>query len=71
VFGGAGMVAGMGRQTLACALVIMVLRPVAITANGTAVEGVCATGAIHRLIVPVVELGRVPVGRQYGAVFAK
>ena len=38
MFGGAGMVAGMGRQALACALGIMVLRPVAITANGTAVE---------------------------------
>jgi hypothetical protein len=41
-----------------------------IIANGTAVEGVCVTGAAIRLIVPVVSKETVPVASWYGAVFA-
>jgi len=47
-------------QTLACALAIMVLYAGNLKPNGTAVEGVCVTGAAIRLIVLVVtrELSR-------------
>jgi hypothetical protein len=38
--------------------------------NGTAVEGVCATGEAIRQTVPVVSKGRVPVASWYGAIFA-
>ena len=38
--------------------------------NGTAVEGVCVSGAAIRLIVPVASKERVPVASRYGAVFA-
>jgi hypothetical protein len=39
--------------------------------NGTAVEGVCVTGAASRILVPVLSRESVPVASQYGAVFAK
>jgi len=39
-------------------------------ANGTAVEGVCVTGAASRVLVPVLSSEAVPVARQYGAIFA-
>jgi len=38
--------------------------------NGTAVEGVCVTGAANRVFVPVVSSEAVPVASQYGAIFA-
>jgi hypothetical protein len=38
--------------------------------NGTAVEGVCVTGAASRVLVSVVSKGTVPVASQYGAIFA-
>jgi len=38
--------------------------------NGTAVEGVCVTGAASRVLVPVVSSEAVPVASQYGAIFA-
>jgi len=38
--------------------------------NGTAVEGVCVTGAAIRQPVPVVWQGIVPVASRYGAIFA-
>jgi hypothetical protein len=38
--------------------------------NGTAVEGVCVTGAASRVLVLFVSSETVPVARQYGAVFA-
>jgi len=38
--------------------------------NGTAVEGVCVTGAASRVLVLVVGSETVPVARQYGAAFA-
>ena len=41
-----------------------------LTPNGTAVEGVCVTGAAIRVLFPVVSSGAVPVARQYGAIFA-
>ena len=41
-----------------------------VTANGTAVEGVCVTGEAIRLTVPVVSKERVPVASRYGAIFA-
>ena len=41
-----------------------------ITANGTAVEGVCVTGEASRVPVPFVSSETVPVARQYGAIFA-
>ena len=43
----------------------------AVTPNGTAVEGVCVTGAAIRLTVPFVSKETVPVASWYGAVFAK
>ena len=39
-------------------------------ANGTAVEGVCVTGAASRVLVPFVSSEAVPVASQYGAIFA-
>jgi len=39
-------------------------------ANGTAVEGVCVTGAASRVLVPFVSMGVVPVASRYGAIFA-
>ena len=42
----------------------------AITANGTAIEGVCVTGEAIRPTVPIVSKERVPVASRYGAVFA-
>jgi hypothetical protein len=39
-------------------------------ANGTAVEGVCVTGATSRVLVPFVSSETVPVASQYGAIFA-
>ena len=57
-------------QTLACALAIMVLYAGNLKPNGTAVEGVCVTGAAIRLIVPVVSKERVTVASRYGAIFA-
>ena len=41
-----------------------------LTANGTAVEGVCVTGEASRVPVPVLSSETVPVARQYGAIFA-
>jgi hypothetical protein len=41
-----------------------------LTANGTAIEGVCVTGEAIRPTVLVVSKERVPVASQYGAVFA-
>jgi hypothetical protein len=38
--------------------------------NGTAVEGVCVTGAASRVLVPFVSSVAVPVASQYGAIFA-
>jgi len=38
--------------------------------NGTAVEGVCVTGAASRVLVLVLSRGDVPVASQYGAIFA-
>jgi hypothetical protein len=38
--------------------------------NGTAVEGVCITGAASRVLVLVASSETVPVARQYGAIFA-
>jgi hypothetical protein len=38
--------------------------------NGTAVEGVCVTGAASRFLVPFVSREVVPVASQYGAIFA-
>ena len=38
--------------------------------NGTAVEGVCVTGAASRVLVPFVSSEAVPVASQYGAIFA-
>jgi hypothetical protein len=38
--------------------------------NGTAVEGVCVTGAAIRVLVLFVSSEAVPVARQYGAIFA-
>jgi len=38
--------------------------------NGTAVEGVCVTGAAGRQLVPIVWQGTVPVASRYGAIFA-
>jgi len=43
---------------------------IVITTNGTAVEGVCITGAASRFLVPFVSSEGVPVASQYGAVFA-
>jgi hypothetical protein len=40
------------------------------TPNGTAVEGVCVTGAGSRVLVLVVSCETGPVARQYGAIFA-
>jgi hypothetical protein len=39
-------------------------------ANGTAVEGVCVTGAASRISVPFESSEAVPVASQYGAIFA-
>ena len=41
-----------------------------LTANGTAVEGVCVTGEAIRQLVPVAWQGTVPVASRYGAIFA-
>ena len=38
--------------------------------NGTAVEGVCVTGAASRVHVLFESRETVPVARQYGAIFA-
>ena len=38
--------------------------------NGTAVEGVCVTGAAIRFLVLFVSREAVPVASQYGAIFA-
>jgi len=38
--------------------------------NGTAVEGVCVTGAASRVLVLFVSSDTVPVASQYGAIFA-
>jgi hypothetical protein len=38
--------------------------------NGTAIEGVCVTGAAIRPTVTVASKERVPVASRYGAVFA-
>jgi len=69
VLSGEATVAGMGRQTLACAFAIMILCS-RFAANGTAVVGVCVTGEASRQFVPVVWQGTVPVASQYGAIFA-
>jgi len=42
----------------------------AMTPNGTAVEGVCVTGAASRQLVLVVGSEAVLVASQYGAIFA-
>jgi len=39
-------------------------------ANGTAVEGVCVTGAASRVLVLFVSREAVPVASRYGAIFA-
>jgi hypothetical protein len=41
-----------------------------LAANGTAVEGVCVTGAASRVLVPVASSEAVPVASRYGAIFA-
>jgi hypothetical protein len=41
-----------------------------LAANGTAVEGVCVTGAASRIPVPFESSEAVPVASQYGAIFA-
>jgi len=38
--------------------------------NGTAVEGVCVTGAASRVLVLFVSRETVPVASRYGAIFA-
>jgi len=38
--------------------------------NGTAVVVVCVTGAVSRVLVPVLSRGAVPVASRYGAIFA-
>ena len=40
------------------------------THNGTAVEGVCVTGAASRVLVLFASRETVPVASQYGAIFA-
>jgi hypothetical protein len=70
VFCSAGTVAGMGCKTLACGLEIMVLQYLCLTANGTAVEGGCVTGAASRILVLILSSETVPVASQYGAIFA-
>ena len=42
----------------------------AINHNGTAVVGVCVTGAASRVLVPFVSREAVPVASRYGAIFA-
>jgi Na+/H+ antiporter NhaB len=54
VFGSEKMFAGTDYQTLACALAIRLNLPGVLTPNGTAVEGVCVTGAASRVLVPFV-----------------
>ena len=39
--------------------------------NGSAVEGVCVSGAANRLLVLIVSSERITVASRYGAVFAK
>jgi hypothetical protein len=41
-----------------------------IKSNGTAVEGVCITGAASRVLVLFVSSETVPVASRYGAIFA-
>jgi len=41
-----------------------------VTPYGTAVEGVCATGAASRVLVLFASSEAVPVASQYGAIFA-
>jgi len=41
-----------------------------IATNGTAVEGVCVTGAASRVLVPVLSSEAVPVASRYGSIFA-
>jgi hypothetical protein len=48
VFGSEGFVAGMGCQTLACTLAIMVLQHVRLKPNGPAIKGGCVTRRKHR-----------------------
>jgi len=63
VFGSGGKIAGMGCQTLARALVIMVLRR-NFTPNGTAIGVVCVTWRSYPANSPVCWQGTVPVARQ-------
>ena len=39
--------------------------------NGSAVEGVCVSGAANRLLVLIVSSERITVASRYGSVFAK
>jgi len=41
-----------------------------LTANGTAVEGVCVTSAASRVLVLFVSCETIPVAKRYGAIFA-
>jgi hypothetical protein len=55
------------------ALIELIYKPVpqaVMCTNGTAVEGVCVTGAASRVLVLFVGSEAVPVASQYGAIFA-
>ena len=49
---------------------IKIYYPNGLNTNGTAVEGVCVTGAASRILVPVLSSEAVQVASQYGAIFA-
>ena len=49
---------------------ITVNHAIVIDTNGTAVEGVCVTGAAIRVLVLFVSRETVPVASRYGAIFA-
>jgi len=48
----------------------IISRQIVIMPNGSAVEGVCVTGAASRALVLFVSREAVPVASQYGAIFA-
>ena len=49
---------------------IKIYYPNGLNTNGTAVEGVCVTGAASRILVLVLSSEAIPVASQYGAIFA-
>jgi hypothetical protein len=57
-------------QTLAFVRWLSRNRAPTLKPNGTAVEGVCVTGAASRVLVPFVSSEAVPVASRYGAIFA-